>query len=91
MIVMFILSFIVAVIKLILSLILIPAAPLVFLNAINNIVPFFAFPIVVLRNYIGDTFFITMLVMIVTSITVFIGIRPAIWFYNKIRGSGGGS
>ena len=39
MIVMFILSFIVVIIKFILSLILIPAAPLVFLNAINNVVP----------------------------------------------------
>ena len=48
MIVMFILYFIVTIIKFILSLILIPAAPLVFLNAINNVVPFFAFPIVVL-------------------------------------------
>lgn len=86
MIVMFILHFIVAIIKFILSLILIPAAPLVFLNAINNVVPFFAFPIVVLRNYIGDTFFSAMLVMIVASITVFIAIRPAIWFYNKVRG-----
>jgi len=86
MIVMFILHFIVAIIKFILSLILIPAAPLVFLNAINNVVPFFAFPIVVLRNYIGDTFFSAMLVMIVVSITVFIAIRPAIWFYNKVRG-----
>ena len=86
MIVMFILSFIVVVIKFILSLILIPAAPLVFLNAIINVVPYFAFPIVVLRNYIGDTFFATMLVMIVTSITVFIAIRPVLWFYNKVRG-----
>ena len=86
MIVMFILSFIVVVIKFILSLILIPAAPLVFLNAINNVVPYFAFQIVVLRQYIGDTFFITMLVMIVTSITVFIAIRPVLWFYNKVRG-----
>lgn len=86
MIVMFILSFIVVIIKFILSLILIPAAPLVFLNAINNAVPYFAFPIVVLRQYIGDTFFTTMLVMIVTSITVFIAIRPVLWFYNKVRG-----
>lgn len=86
MIVMFILSFIVVVLKFILSLILIPAAPLVFLNAINNVVSYFAFPIVVLRNYIGDTFFTTMLVMIVTSITVFIAIRPVLWFYNKVRG-----
>ena len=86
MIVMFILSFIVVIIKFILSLILIPAAPLVFLNAINNVVPYIAFPIVVLRNYIGDTFFTTMLVMIVTSITVFIAIRPVLWFYNKVRG-----
>ena len=86
MIVMFILSFIVVIIKFILSLILIPAAPLVFLNAISNVVPYFAFPIVVLRNYIGDTFFATMLVMIVTSITVFIAIRPVLWFYNKVRG-----
>lgn len=86
MIVMFILYFIVTIIKFILSLILIPAAPLVFLNAINNVVPFFAFPIVVLRNYIGDTFFSSILVMIVASITVFIAIRPAIWFYNKVRG-----
>lgn len=86
MIVMFILHFIVAIIKFILSLILIPAAPLVFLNAINNVVPFFAFPIVVLRTYIGDTFFSAILVMIVASITVFIAIRPAIWFYNKVRG-----
>ena len=85
MIVMFILHFIVAIIKFILSLILIPAAPLVFLNAINNVVPFFAFPIVVLRNYIGDTFFSAMLVMIVVSITVFIAIRPVIWFYNKVK------
>ena len=86
MIVMFILYFIVTIIKFILSLILITSAQLVFLNAINNVVPFFAFPIVVLRNYIGDTFFSSMLVMIVTSITVFIAIRPAIWFYNKVRG-----
>ena len=86
MIVMFILSFIVVIIKFILSLILIPAAPLIFLNAINNVVPYFAFPIVVLSNYIGDTFFATMLVMIVTSITVFIAIRPVLWFYNKVRG-----
>lgn len=86
MIVMFILSFIVVIIKFILSLILIPAAPLVFLNAINNVVPYFAFPIVVLSNYIGDTFFATMLVMIITSITVFIAIRPVLWFYNKVRG-----
>ena len=86
MIVMFILSFIVVIIKFILSLILIPAAPMVFLNAINNFVPYFSFPIVVLRNYIGDTFFTTMLVMIVTSITVFIAIRPVLWFYNKVRG-----
>lgn len=86
MIVLFILHFIVVIIKFLLSLILIPAAPLVFLNAINNVVPYFAFPIVVMRQYIGDTFFATMLVMIVTSITVFIAIRPAIWFYNKVRG-----
>lgn len=86
MIVLFILNFIVVIIKFLLSLILIPAAPLVFLNAINNVVPYFAFPIVVMRQYIGDTFFATMLVMIVTSITVFIAIRPAIWFYNKVRG-----
>ena len=86
MIVMFILHFIVSIIKFILSIILIPSAPLVLLNAMNNVVPFFAFPIVVLRNYIGDTFFSSMLVMIVTSITVFIAIRPAIWFYNKVRG-----
>lgn len=86
MIVLFILHFIVVIIKFFLSLILIPAAPLVFLNAINNVVPYFAFPIVVMRQYIGDTFFATMLVMIVTSVTVFIAIRPAIWFYNKVRG-----
>lgn len=87
MIVLFFLHFIVVIIKFFLSLILIPAAPLVFLNAINNVVPYFAFPIVVMRQYIGDTFFATMLVMIVTSITVFISIRPAIWFYNKVRGN----
>lgn len=87
MIVLFILHFIVVIIKFLLSLILIPAAPLVFLNAINNVVPYFAFPIVVMRQYIGDTFFATMLVMIVTSITAFIAIRPAIWFYNKVRGN----
>ena len=86
MIVLFFLHFIVVIVKFLLSLILIPAAPLVFLNAINNVVPYFAFPIVVMRQYIGDTFFATMLVMIVTSITVFIAIRPAIWFYNKVRG-----
>lgn len=86
MIVLSFLHFIVVIIKFFLSLILIPAAPLVFLNAINNVVPYFAFPIVVMRQYIGDTFFVTMLVMIVTSITVFIAIRPAIWFYNKFRG-----
>lgn len=86
MLVMFFLNSLVFIIKFLLSLILIPAAPLVFLNAINNVVPYFAFPIVVMRQYIGDTFFITMLVMIVTSITVFIAIRPAIWFYNKFRG-----
>lgn len=86
MLVMFFLNSLVFIIKFLLSLILIPAAPLVFLNAINNVVPYFAFPIVVMRQYIGDTFFITMLVMIVTSITVFIAIRPAVWFYNKFRG-----
>lgn len=87
MIVLFFLHFIVVIIKFLLSLILIPAAPLVFLNAINNVVPYFAFPIVVMRQYIGDTFFATMLVMIVVGVTVFIAIRPVIWFYNKVRGN----
>ena len=86
MIVLFILHFFVTIIKFFLVLVSIPAAPLVFLNAINNVVPYFAFPIVVMRQYIGDTFFTAMLVMIVTSITVFIAIRPVLWAYNKIRG-----
>ncbi len=91
MIILWVLTVFVLVLKFIISLVSIPAAPLVFLNAINNVVPYFAFPIVVLKNYIGASFFTTMITLIITSLTLFIVLRPGIWFYNKIRGSGGGA
>lgn len=76
------------VLSFIFSLIHLPLAPVVFTDAISSIVPWLSFPIVLVKNFVGDTFFEAMIVMILALFVFNGGIRPIIWVFNKIRGAG---
>lgn len=80
-----------SILNFILGFIHLPAAPAVWLDAMNKIIPFFAIPVSFLRTYVGPQFFDAMILMISLAVIMFISLRPSMWLYNKIRGSGGGN
>lgn len=91
MIVQLIIDAFLSILNFIVGLIHLPAAPLVWYDAINKVLPFFAIPVSVLRTYVGPQFFDAMLLMVSLAIAISITLRPSMWLYNKIRGSGGGN
>lgn len=88
MIIEFLLNVFFGLLNVLFSLISIPAAPLELTNAINNFLPYFGIPIAIARVYIGEAFFTAMFTMITAAFVVFVSLRPGMWLYNKIRGSG---
>lgn len=80
-----------SILNFILGFIHLPAVPAAWHQAINGILPFFAAPVSVVRTYVGHQFFDAMIVMIGLAIVMLISVRPFMWLYNKIRGSGGGN
>lgn len=88
MIIEFIISVFLGIFNTIFGIISIPATPLVISNAINQILPYLTMPAAVARVYIGESFFDALISTIVIAFTAMITYRPALWLYNKIRGSG---
>lgn len=88
MIVEFLFNILFGVLNILFGLISIPAAPVMFVDAINSAVPFFAIPVAVIRVYVGEAFFTAMITMILTAFSLFVLLRPGMWLYNKIRGAG---
>lgn len=88
MVIEFLLNLFFGLLNIIFALISIPAAPLEFTNAINNFLPYFGAPIAVIRTYVGEAFFTAIFTMVTAAFVVFISLRPGMWLYNKIRGSG---
>lgn len=72
----------------VLSLFTLPGMPTVLLNALNAVIPFITLPISIIKTYIGDAFFVILLNVVLLLITFNVLIRPGVWLYNKIRGSG---
>lgn len=89
MIIEFILHIFLGLINFILSLFTLPGMPTSVLNAINSAVPFMTLPVSIVKTYVGDEFFVSLLNLVILLISFNILLRPAIWLYNKIRGSGG--
>lgn len=71
------------------SLFALPAYPLILQQAVNNVIPWFTYPIILLKTYVGETFFNTTLILIIALVVFRIAFHPAVWLFNKIRGSGG--
>lgn len=88
MVIEFLLNLFFGLLNIIFALISIPAAPLELTNAINNLLPYLVMPIAVIRVYIGEAFFTAMFTMVIAAFVLFISLRPGMWLYNKIRGSG---
>lgn len=88
MVIEFLLNLFFGLLNIIFALISIPAAPLELTNAINNLLPYLVMPIAVIRIYIGESFFTAMFTMVIAAFVLFISLRPGMWLYNKIRGSG---
>ena len=91
MIIEFILSLFFGILNFLLGLFSIPAAPVVFVDAMSKAIPFLATPVAIVRIYVGEQFFSAMITMIATAFSLFVLLRPGMWLYNKIRGSGGGN
>ncbi len=75
-------------INFILSLFTLPGMPSVVLNAINAVIPWITLPVSIIKTYVGDSFFNSLLNLVILVIIFSVSIRPALWLYNKIRGSG---
>lgn len=75
-----------ALISFIFGLFTIPAMPLQVVNAISNVLPYFAVPIGVLRNYLGDTFFSAILIIIISYVLISPIIHIGFWLYQRIKG-----
>ncbi|MDO4773725.1 MAG: hypothetical protein Q4A37_01200 [Candidatus Saccharibacteria bacterium] len=88
MVIEFLLNLFFGLLNIIFALVSIPAAPLEFTNAINNLLPYFVMPIAVIRVYVGESFFTAIFTMILAAFVLFISLRPGMWLYNKLRGSG---
>lgn len=83
-----IISFFLGILSLIFGLVSLPATPAVVSGAIDQILPYIASPIAVARVYIGERFFDAVFNLVIAAFVVMLTIRPALWLYNKIRGSG---
>lgn len=88
MIVEFILSIFFGLINFILSLFALLGMPAPVLNAFNEVIPFMTLPISIIKTYVGDAFFIGLLNILIALIVFNSLLRPGMWLYNKIRGSG---
>lgn len=88
MIVEFLLNLVLGILNMIFSLISLPATPAVVSGAISQVLPYIAFPVAVARVYIGERFFDAVFNLVIAAFVVMLTIRPALWLYNKIRGSG---
>lgn len=88
MIIQFILTIFFALINFILSLFTLPGMPAPVLNAFNAVIPFMTLPIAIIKTYVGDAFFIGLLNILIALIVFNSLLRPGMWLYNKIRGSG---
>lgn len=73
------------IIKFIFGLFQIPAAPLAVLQALNSVIQFMSTPIGVLRNYIGDTFFTSIIVVLIAYVLISPIIFIFIWIYKRIK------
>lgn len=87
MIIEFILSIFFGLINFILSLFTLPGMPSVVLNSFNEVVPFMTLPISIIKTYIGDAFFVSLLNLLIIIVVFNSLLRPGMWLYNKIRGS----
>lgn len=72
----------------VLSLFMLPSMPTVLLNALNVVTSFITLPISIIKTYVGDAFFVSLLNVVLLLITFNVLIRPGMWLYNKVRGSG---
>lgn len=72
----------------VLSLFMLPSMPTVLLNALNVVISFITLPISIIKTYVGDAFFVSLLNVVLLLITFNVLIRPGMWLYNKVRGSG---
>lgn len=72
----------------VLSLFMLPSMPTVLLNALNAVISFITLPISIIKTYVGDAFFVSLLNVVLLLITFNVLIRPGMWLYNKVRGSG---
>lgn len=88
MIIQFILSIFFGLINFILSLFTLPGMPAPVLNAFNAVIPFMALPISIIKTYVGDAFFVSLLNIVIILVVFNSLLRPGMWLYNKIRGSG---
>lgn len=88
MIIQFILSIFFGLINFILSLFTLPGMPAPVLNAFNAVIPFMTLPISIIKTYVGDAFFVSLLNIVIILVVFNSLLRPGMWLYNKIRGSG---
>lgn len=88
MIVELLLNLVLGILNMIFSLISVPATPAIVSGAINQILPYIAFPVAVVRVYVGESFFDAVFNLVIVALVVMLTIRPVLWLYNKIRGSG---
>lgn len=86
MIIQAILVFIMMSITFMLSVFALPAMPLVVVDAINGVVGFFALPIGVIRNYVGDDFLIPVLYLLIIYVTFYPIWYMSTWIYQRVRG-----
>ena len=81
-----ILLFLFGVIKFVFGLFTLPAMPLAIIDGLSGILQFFSIPIGVIRNYVGDSFFIAIFVVLLIYVALSPTIYFFIWLYQRIRG-----
>lgn len=88
MIIEFLINIFLGLIGFILSLFSLPGMPAPVLGALDSAIPFMTLPVSILRTYAGDAFFAGLMNLVLLLFAFSILWRPAMWLYNKIRGSG---
>lgn len=61
-----------------------PALPLVIVDAMNGIFQYLAIPIGLMRQFMGDAFFSAIVVAIIVYITFVPSIHIIIWIYQRV-------
>lgn len=88
MIIEFLLGIVFTIITFIFSWFSLPGSPDAWQSAIDNIVIWFATPLTIIKNYVGESFFNVMLTLVIALAVFNFTMYPGMWLYNKIRGSG---